>query len=339
MVASWRQGVVFGTGLALGVLSSVIMLSGYRMEPEAQAATLPASPTAASAYCGFDPLVPARSQVDRFGVPMGASGKQVTDIAAYIAVGQDMASKGRSRDAEIAFITACRIAGPLAGPDSAELADAKFHLAQLYADAPVTGTTRADALTRAESLLSESVSAFGVKLGIAHEKTALAAGGLARVKDALFAAQEPAGVPRELLAERASPDYAVAMVNTAAMGAAAERRAARAASEEETRDRDSDRVLSMPVATSGPAPASPAQPVNVPTCLSGDCPAQTQLLREREREREPIPAMQASRQMTMPPARVEAAPVARVEPAPILQRAPAQATGSATGSAGDPAAP
>lgn len=315
----------------LGLLAGASLLLGIKGDPLREASAGPApvhGAAAASAYCGFDPLIPAQPNVDLFGVPMDASGKEVGDAAAYLAVGKDMAGKGRMRDAEIAFITACRIAGPLAGPDSEALADARYHLAQHYADAPKPNPgVQAEALKRAETLMSESVTAFGQTLGVTHEKTAMAAGGLARVKDAIFSAAEPVGVPRVLLAERSSPDYGVAMVNTNAMGAAPERRPAKSEPEE----------LQAAVRAPAEAPAAAAsaqQPPNVPTCLGGDCPAQAQMIKERERDRDPAPQMQASRQLTVPPARAERPRIepARAEPVP---RPPSGATGSPW----DPTAP
>ena len=67
--------------------------------------------TAARESCGFDPLL-ARSgpQDGQFMVTAALAFDATARPEAFIAVARDAAGEGRSRDAEVALIVACRLA-------------------------------------------------------------------------------------------------------------------------------------------------------------------------------------------------------------------------------------
>jgi hypothetical protein len=174
--------------------------------------------------CGFAALLVAAPVNDgKFLAPMEPQGQQLQDVSAFIAVGRDAASQSRPRDAETAYISACRIAAQLAGAQSPQIADAKYELANLYLNAlPSGGAVRAAVLKRSQQLFSESVTLYGAKRGLGDEKTRLAAAGLAS-SQAIDPAPETAvasdvvEVPRVLLAERNTLELPTFM--TTAMGA------------------------------------------------------------------------------------------------------------------------
>jgi hypothetical protein len=215
MVVSRRHGLVFAAGVLFGIVAgaSLVMVahgpdSAAMKAAVAQPRQAVAAPRAPD--CGFDPLLVAANARDgKFFLDMPQVEAAPSDVAAYILVGDAAASQGRLRDAELAYITSCRIATRVAGGESAELADAKYALARHYVTAasavktPETQAAREEALKRAEALFSESIDGYGMKFGVAHEKTRLAAAGLASLKEATapveLAGPAPGAMPRELL--------------------------------------------------------------------------------------------------------------------------------------------
>ncbi|HSV79014.1 MAG TPA: hypothetical protein VLK85_07375, partial [Ramlibacter sp.] len=82
--------------------------------------------------------------------------------------------EARPRDAEVALIAACRIAGQ-AGAGSAPLADVQARLAHHYAAvADADPARRGEVLARAESLLAQTVKTYAAALGEQASKTRLA---------------------------------------------------------------------------------------------------------------------------------------------------------------------
>jgi len=224
MVLSRRHGLVFAAGLLFGVVAGAALVL-VAQGPESSHNALKAAsaqqqqPVAAAplADCGFEPLLAASNDRDgRFRLEDAVTNVASTDIPAYLTVGTGAAAQGRLRDAEVAYITSCRIAARAAGGESAELADAKYHLAQHYVKAsasmtaPEVQAARDEALKRAEALFSESIDGYGIKFGVAHEKTAMAAAGLASVKEATAIPEFQHAVPRILLEERVREYAAIA---------------------------------------------------------------------------------------------------------------------------------
>lgn len=224
MVVSRRQGWVFAAGLLVGIATGAGLLLGLqhadpasRVIATALAQPVPAraAPPVDAASCRFDPLLPADAarQDGRFRMQGHVPRADVSDVPAYLAVASDAAAQGRLRDAELAYIVACRMAGQAAGADAPELADARYQLASLYlraAGVPAPGLPFDDVRQRAETLFGESVDVYGMKLGLEDEKTRRAVAGLASIRQAAEPGVVPHAVPRELLLARAAEYQAVA---------------------------------------------------------------------------------------------------------------------------------
>jgi hypothetical protein len=209
---AWRQYLVFGVGVLLGVGAGAGMLVAAKnwQAAEAQRAAR-AEPVAAApqaSACQDPPLLAAAGAADgQFGAPPETVDKTRYDVTAYLAVGDDAAQQGRVRDAEVAFLTACRIAGYVAEDDPSVLGDAAYRLGRHYlavAAADPTGIPREQQLGRAEALFRLGMQAHAMRLGQSHQKTRLAAAGMTLAQQAAAlsgpmqaaaAAQLPASSP------------------------------------------------------------------------------------------------------------------------------------------------
>jgi hypothetical protein len=286
MVKRWRQLIVFGGGLLLGVAAGATLFLATKnwqsaqqaraAEAREQAAVAPAS------ACTEAPLLtPAGAQDGQFGPPSDPTDKTRSDIAAYLSVGSHAASQGRAQDAEISLITACRIAGHLGGEHSPELADAMYQLGRLYlavAAADPAGALREAVLGRAESLFAKSVEAFAAELGQPHEKTRLAAAALtlARQAQALAgplqaqAEQAAAAASAPVAQAPASAASGPAAAATTAMGGPPARKARRLQPEPEEAQPE-DEPAKPVLRRSRPAP--PSEPAAEPSPASGSAQA------------------------------------------------------------------
>ncbi len=147
-----------------------------------------APPLAQRATCNVEPATPAAGEADgRFPLHASVAGLVAADIASLIVIGDEAAATGRPRDAEAAYLMSCRLADKLKGAGSAELADAKYQLGAHYArlalgGGVVSGADRAELLRRAEPLYLDSLQASVALRGEAHEKSQLAAQGLAALR-------------------------------------------------------------------------------------------------------------------------------------------------------------
>lgn len=192
MAVAWRQALVFGGGLLLGagvVTAAIFWGKDLPTAPPAVAAQQQLISAAGSANaCPEEPLLAAAGERDgQFGTRIDVTDKTVTDVIAYIGVGGETAAQGRPRDAEVALLTACRIATGVAGPASVELAEATYQLARHYTAAAAAGAPpeqRGALLQRAEALFSQSRDLYAARYGQPHEKTRLAAAGLTLAKQA-----------------------------------------------------------------------------------------------------------------------------------------------------------
>lgn len=240
MVLTRHPGVLFGGAVLLGFVVGTGALMALHAASPAQVASDSAGSQSAAitqvASCGFEPLLqPGPERDAQFSAPADVVDKMVSDVAAYISVANDAAMQGRVRDAEVALITACRIAGHLAGAQSTELADARYLLARHYttvaAASPAVDTQRGEVLRRAETLFDESMQDYTARFGPPHEKTRLAAAGLTMARQAanlagrlqMAAAAAPAPAASAALlahAATASASATTAKVDTSVMGAA-----------------------------------------------------------------------------------------------------------------------
>ena len=204
-----------------------------------QLVTCPLEPAAAMAG-GKDGQFPFQPDVP---------GLTATDIASFIVIGRDAAASNRPRDAEVAFLMACRLADKLKGAASVESADGKYllgaHYAKLALDLGAAGAVnRPELLKRAEFLYLDSQHIYSTAYGQASEKSRSAADGLAAVRRtlALAAAVQPAppgqalqagatAAPSPVLEVRVAPSRAAA-TSPPVPGAEAPNKAALTASDE-----------------------------------------------------------------------------------------------------------
>ncbi|MEO5658335.1 MAG: hypothetical protein ABIQ90_00870 [Polaromonas sp.] len=199
-VLTSRQLAVFASGLVLvGVALTgawFLWSSDLSFTPGLQKSSSPAPQPAALASgqivaCPMQPAAPAAGEKDgAFPLQADVSGLTDADIASFIVIAQDAAAEGRPRDAEVAFMMACRVADKLIGADSVESADTRYQLGALYAKLALDGgfataANRAELLRRAELLYAGSLRAYVAKYGEGHEKSRFAAEGQAALRQAL----------------------------------------------------------------------------------------------------------------------------------------------------------
>jgi hypothetical protein len=122
--------------------------------------------------------------------PKGAS---ASEVAALILSGKEAAAAGHMRDAEVAFLNACRNAEVVQGGDGVSLADAMYQLGRHYSNVAMAGAAnKQELLQRAERLYSASLQAYQGRYGASHEKTKFAQQGLAAVQSARGGRSTPA---------------------------------------------------------------------------------------------------------------------------------------------------
>lgn len=195
MTITWRQGVIFGSGLLLGAAAAAWAVLGWQSSspaPKTQASVPAGQPVPVAARprtaCPLPPLAALAGQGDgQLQMQADLAARTATDIAAFILVGKEAVAAGRHRDAEVAFLMSCRVADRLKGSASIESADARYQLGRHYANIARTsgasaGANRAELLKRAELMYVDSVDAYLARYGEGHEKSQFAAGGLATVR-------------------------------------------------------------------------------------------------------------------------------------------------------------
>lgn len=310
MQISWRQGLVFGIGLLLGILAAAAAVGAWYRSTDGKAelhtASAPVAPIGGQTPgCTFEPALTAASEQDgKFSGATELTDKTLTDIAAYASVGADAVHNGRVRDAEVALITSCRIAGQIAGAGSSELAEAKYQLARHYitvaAALPAASaqTQRDELLRRSQTLFSESADLFAARRGQAHEKTRLAASGLTLARQTLALAgqlqvaqaQVPEAAASAPLAQASAPVAGASAVvaakpkddktrtasssdapDTSVMGAAAEPKKKPRARPKA--DDDEPRVVTGPAAGAGSSFELEARPALPPPLPASPAPS------------------------------------------------------------------
>ena len=145
--------------------------------------------------CPSQPAIAAAGEKDgQFPLQTEVSGLTATDIGSFLVIGKQSAAADRPRDAEVAFLMACRVADKIKGTGSVESADARYQLGAHYgalalASARPAGIDQAELLQRAEGLYADSLPAYIAKYGKSSDKSKQAAEGLSAVRLAL--AQPP----------------------------------------------------------------------------------------------------------------------------------------------------
>jgi len=202
-------------GAAAAVASAwLVMMGGAGAAPRADLSA--ASPPVQRAACPAQPAAPVAGKKDgQFVLQADLSSMGAGDIASFIVLGKEAAASGRPRDAEVAFLMACRLASERKGVDSAESADAKYQLGWLYGRLVLDGSAlapkQAELRRRAEQLYGQSLRFYQARYGPSHEKTRFAAQGLASLSQASGpAAPSPSQPARAPAAASQPPQEAAA---------------------------------------------------------------------------------------------------------------------------------
>lgn len=207
MAVQGRQAWVFVAGALLGGVLAVAAYLAWFTAPKAlvtpATASLPApaapvalvaqpetpvQPVAAapSTSCAFPPLVARSNERDgQFALDAALAIHRSDDPAPFLSVADEAAREGRARDAEVALMAACRLAGQ-AGGASTPAADVQSRLAHHYANVAARQTdaaTRTELLERAEALLGSSVQVYSAALGSQSSKTRMAQQRLAALRE------------------------------------------------------------------------------------------------------------------------------------------------------------
>ena len=160
------------------------------------------SPAAEPAHtpCPLRPLLAAAlgGRDGQLFPPAEVADKTEQDIDAMLVAGKEAAAAGRVRDAEVAYLTSCRVADALKGAGSLESANARYQLARHYVAAANAASAapvaeRAEVFGRAQAYYEDSLRRFRAEWGDSHEKTQFAEQGLEATRVALAQAAEPAG--------------------------------------------------------------------------------------------------------------------------------------------------
>lgn len=142
-------------------------------------------PVLVATSCAFEPLVERTGARDgQFALSSTAIGR-ATDAGAFLKVAEEAVKEGRARDAEVALIAACRIAGH-SGVPTAPLADVQSRLAEHYGLLAARETEvgpRTGLMERAEKLLADSVHAYAGALGKDASRTRMAEKQLAALRE------------------------------------------------------------------------------------------------------------------------------------------------------------
>jgi hypothetical protein len=305
-----RDSLLLICGALLGIVAGAAIILYLNLEPEQQQAAPAEEPapavarqmgTSASApvqgvnqvACPVRPLLaPANPKDGQLLPPAEVTNQKIEEAERLLKAGKEAEAAGLVRDAEVAYLTACRIADARKGSGSAEAASARAQVARHYAAlAAATGSAPAnerDALRqRAQAFYASALESLRATLGPAHEQTRSVAEGLAALQP-----PPPQPQPQPQASAASAPVPVPAPVAAPAPAAVAPPKAP------ETQAR----TAPAPPAAA-PAPAAPAQAQMSPG------PAQARARAEPPR---PVPEARVRRPTPPPPA--EEPPVEVVEP-------------------------
>ena len=174
-----------------------------------QSAATPRTVAQAGAACPLRPRLAAAAggKDGQVFPPAEVEGKTQKDIDDLLVAGKEAAAAGLVRDAEVDYLTSCRVADALKGADSMESANARYQLARHYVAAANAATKapareRAEIFQQAQAYYEDSLRAFRAQLGGSHEKTRFATEGLKTAQMALAHATQPAAAPEAVVTAR-----------------------------------------------------------------------------------------------------------------------------------------
>ena len=320
MVKKLRKEVLFGVGLLVGVAAGAVgmmSLKGgdgpYATSPPTRAmGAAPASTafvTAVSVHCEMAPILPSAGDGDGRAVLQTKTDAATADeVGSLILAGKEAAASGHRRDAEVAFLNACRNAAALTDGDPIPLADAMYQLGRHYATVgALAGVGKSKELfQRSERLYSASVEAYRARYGDDHEKTKFAQAGLETVLQAT-GGKAPAAIAKvQPQAAPAQPAPEPAPVAAAPAPAPDPTPAAAPA------------AAPAPVAAA-PAPAPAPEPKAKPATKPAEPPAVAKAAEPRAAAKPPEPKVMEPRAVEAEPAPVAAAPRPRPAPRPRVE--------------------
>lgn len=193
MAISRREAALLAGGLVLGLAGAWAVFGRGDgaappvnvAKPEAgRSAPAAAAPTkvASADLCSFDRVVAPSGDGDgQLRLEAELAGKGASDVRDLLVKGKESAAAGHPRDAETAFMMACRAAGKLSGSDAILLADAMYRLGSHYAavEGAAPAGKRDELRDRARTLYATSLEAYRARYGDDHERTRFAEKGLA----------------------------------------------------------------------------------------------------------------------------------------------------------------
>lgn len=163
-----------------------------RDRSESAAVTASAPPS----VCPSGPVLAAAPGDGLFALDALAGAADAPTARSYARAAEEVAATGRARDAEVAWIAACRIAQAASGARSVPVADMLTRLARHYMSIPPTGQPAAalqDMQRRAEELLADSAAIYSAVLGNDASKTRHAQKAMASLAQAPEPASDDAG--------------------------------------------------------------------------------------------------------------------------------------------------
>jgi hypothetical protein len=166
---TWRDASFTAGGAVLGAAACALLVTGlqWAASPGTQqaevSAALPVAAVQPSVACPLRPAAAKSGGTDgRFQMPADLGNYGPGDAGAFMVIGKEASAEGRLRDAEVAFLMACRVADRFKGAESVESANARAQLALHYEtllrmDGP--GAASAELQRRAELLRPPVVAA------------------------------------------------------------------------------------------------------------------------------------------------------------------------------------
>lgn len=216
MPSALRDSLLLLCGLILGIVAGAAIILFLDLAPGEPQAAAPAEPAAeasgpaadaapsaarqmgASAAppvqaanavaCPVRPLLaPAGERDGQLLPPAEVTGKTIEEATRLLQTGKEAEAGGLLRDAEVAYLTACRIADARKGSGSAEAGTARAQLARHYAavaasPGPAPASDRDALRQRAQAYYASALESLRATLGPAHETTRTAADGLAALQ-------------------------------------------------------------------------------------------------------------------------------------------------------------
>ena len=154
--------------------------------------------------CEFDPIVPqGRASDGQFMIDAALATSGDARSSAFLTGAREAANEGRPRDAEVAYIVACRLEARASSSPTVPLAGILNLLGQHYVSAAAVTSTeesRRELLARGRELLDASVKGYNAVLGASAARTQQASQQLAAITrgEAVAKVESPERVPPSL---------------------------------------------------------------------------------------------------------------------------------------------